>query len=186
MLQQLFKKWWVLLLQGILLIVLSVYIFNNPVEVLAGISFWFGIMVGIAGLIGVISWVASGKDDKENMFLFWSLFTLVFGLLMVFNLMATMKTITVIFGIWVLFTGIHLFKHGWDLKSDSRLGWIMVVAGGASIAAAIMMIFNLGAGSVAISTLLGLQVLLAGAAMILLAIAKKTLTTKVKNKLNKI
>ena len=45
MAQVLFRKWWVLLLQGILLIVLSIYIFNYPVDVLAGISFWFGLIV---------------------------------------------------------------------------------------------------------------------------------------------
>jgi len=40
MLQLLFRKWWVVLLQGVLLIILSIYIFQNPVEVLAGISVW--------------------------------------------------------------------------------------------------------------------------------------------------
>ena len=45
MLQLLFRKWWVVLLQGILLIILSIYVFQNPVEVLAGISFWCGLFV---------------------------------------------------------------------------------------------------------------------------------------------
>ena len=44
MLQLLFRKWWVILLQGILLIILSIYIFQHPVEVLAGISLWCGIL----------------------------------------------------------------------------------------------------------------------------------------------
>ena len=49
MLQLLFRKWWVVLLQGVLLIILSIYIFQNPVAVLAGISFWCGLLVLAAG-----------------------------------------------------------------------------------------------------------------------------------------
>ena len=50
MLQLLFRKWWVVLLQGILLIILSFYIFQHPVEVLTGISLWCGLLVLGAGL----------------------------------------------------------------------------------------------------------------------------------------
>jgi uncharacterized membrane protein HdeD (DUF308 family) len=56
MLKLLFRKWWVVLLQGILLIILSVYIFQNPVAVLTGISFWFGLVVLATGLLGIIGW----------------------------------------------------------------------------------------------------------------------------------
>ena len=66
MLQLLFRKWWVVLLQGILLIILSIYIFQNPVEVLAGISFWCGLLVLAAGLLGIIAWLAADKPEREK------------------------------------------------------------------------------------------------------------------------
>ena len=184
MLQQLFRKWWVVLLQGFLLIILSIYIFNNPDEVLKGISFWFGLIVLAAGLLGVIGWLAADKSEKENMSLLWSVITAAFGLLMLLKLGATMKTITVIFGLWVLVSGILLLKNGWSLKDENSFGWIMVIVGILSVVAAVMMIFNVGAGAIAIGTLLGLQVLLTGIALVLLAIAKKVLVGKVKDKLN--
>jgi len=183
MLQLLLKKWWVILLQGILLIILSIYIFNNPDEVLAGISFWFGLLVLGSGLLGILAWIGADKEEKENMSLIWSVLTFGFGLLMLFNLMATMKTLTVIFGLWVLVSGFLLFTKGWRLKDDSIIGWIMVVIGGLSVAAAVMMIFNVGTGAVGISTLLGLQVLLTGIALVLLSFAKKIIVNKVKNKI---
>ena len=40
----LFRKWWIILLQGILLIIISFIFFNNPAEVLAVISFWVGLL----------------------------------------------------------------------------------------------------------------------------------------------
>ena len=78
MLQLLFRKWWVILLQGILLIILSFYIFQHPVEVLAGISLWCGLLVLAAGLLGITAWLASDKAESESMSLLWSILSAAF------------------------------------------------------------------------------------------------------------
>ena len=183
MLQLLFRKWWVVLLQGILLIILSIYIFQNPIEVLAGISFWFGLVVLATGLLGIIAWLAADKPERESMSLFWSILTAAFGLLMLLHLFATMKILTVIFGLWMLLTGVLLAQSGWSLKRENSFGWAMVVAGVLSAVAAVMMIFNVGTAAVGISTLFGLQVLLTGIVLVLLAFAKKVVTGRVKGKI---
>src|SRR5437764_7624744 len=144
MLQLLFRKWWVVLLQGILLIILSIYIFQNPVEVLAGISLWCGLLVLAAGLLGIIAWLAADKPEREGMSLLWSILTAAFGLLMLLHLLVTMKTLTVIFGLWMLVTGLLLVQSGWSLRSKSSFGWIMVIAGVLSAVAAVMMVSTLG------------------------------------------
>jgi uncharacterized membrane protein HdeD (DUF308 family) len=184
MLQLLFKKWWVVLLQGILLIILSVYIFQNPVAVLTGISFWFGLVVLATGLLGIIGWLAADKQEREGMSLFWSILTAAFGLLMLLHLFATMKILTVIFGLWMLLTGVLLAQSGWSLKRENSFGWAMVIAGVLSAVAAVMMVFNIGTGAVGISTLLGLQVLLTGIALVLLSFAKKVVGAGLRVKLN--
>ena len=183
MLQLLFRKWWVVLLQGILLVILSIYIFQNPVEVLAGISLWFGLLVLAAGLLGIIAWLAADKPEREGVSLFWSILTAAFGLLMLLHLLVTMKTLTVIFGLWMLVTGLLLVQSGWSLRSKNSFGWIMVIAGVLSAVAAVMMIFNVGTGAVGISTLFGLQVLLTGIVLVLLAFAKKVVANRVKDKI---
>jgi len=183
MLQLLFRKWWVVLLQGILLIILSIYIFQNPVEVLTGISLWFGSLVLAAGVLGIIAWLAADKPEREGMSLFWSILTAALGLLMLLHLLATMKTLTVIFGLWMLLTGLLLAQSGWSLKRENSFGWAMVIAGVLSAVAAVMMIFNVGTGAVGISTLFGLQVLLTGIALVLLSFAKKVVAGRVKDKI---
>jgi uncharacterized membrane protein HdeD (DUF308 family) len=183
MLQLLFRKWWVVLLQGILLIILSVYIFQNPVEVLAGISLWCGLLVLAAGLLGIIAWLAVDKTEREGMSLLWSILTAAFGLLMLLKLLATMKILTVIFGLWMLLTGLLLVQSGWSLRSKNSFGWAMVIAGVLSAVAAVMMVFNIGTGAVGISTLLALQVLLTGLALVLLSFARKVLAGRIKDKI---
>lgn len=109
MLQTMLKKWWLILVQGILMIILSIFIFNNADAVLAGISIWFGVIVLLTGVVGVISWLASTSSERETGSLIWSLLTGLFGVLMLMHLFATMKMLTIIFGIWMLLTGYNLF-----------------------------------------------------------------------------
>ncbi|MBK8553511.1 MAG: DUF308 domain-containing protein [Ignavibacteria bacterium] len=60
-----FKKWWVILIQGILMFILGIFIFNNPVEVLAGISLWFGIIILLTVITGVFGCIFGGKDGRD-------------------------------------------------------------------------------------------------------------------------
>ncbi len=182
-LQVLFRKWWVIALHGMLLVILSIYIFQNPAEVLAGLSFWLGVLVLATGVLGIVAWVAAEKSERSGMSLVWSIATAAFGLLMLVKVAATMKTITVIFGLWMLATGLQLAHSGWSLRSKSTLGWVTLGAGVLSAAAATMMIFDVGAGAVGVSTLFGMQVMLTGIALVLLSVAKKVLAGKVKAKL---
>ena len=120
------------------------------------------------------------------MSLFWSILTAAFGLLMLLHLLVTMKTLTVIFGLWMLVTGLLLVQSGWSLKSRNSFGWIMVIAGVLSAVAAVMMVFNIGTGAIGISTLLGLQVLLTGIALVLLALVKKMVAGRIKDKIESV
>jgi uncharacterized membrane protein HdeD (DUF308 family) len=179
MAQSLFNKWWVVLIQGILLIILSIFIFNNPAAVLAGISFWFGMIVLLAGLIGIINWAASTKQERKNMSLLWSVLTLLFGILLLTHLVATMATLSFIFGWWVLACGVLLITNGWSIKATNSAGWIMIVVGVLALLASIFMIFNIGLGAIAISTLLGWTVLLTGIALVVLSFVQKMVKVSV-------
>jgi len=183
MLQTMLKKWWVILLQGILMIILSVFIFNNPAAVLAGISLWFGLIVLLVGMVGVIGWFAGSKEDREPGSLIWSIVTALFGLVMLTNIFATMKVVTIIFGIWMLVTGYNLFSSGWPRRRDGLVGWILVIIGAICVIGSFMMITNIGAGATGVSTILGIQVLLAGIALIILSFVKKAVVNRVEDKI---
>lgn len=184
MLKQIFRKWWVILIQGILLIILGFFIFNNPVAVLAGLSVWVGLLVLAAGVIGISSWLMAEKLERDGTSLAWSIVTVVVGILMIKNVIATMVTISVLFGLWMLVTGIWLSKTGWSLKDKSSLGWVLVIVGVFSIIAGVMMIFNVGVGATGISILLGLQVLLAGIAFVIFSFIKKNLMKKINERVS--
>lgn len=177
------KKWWVLLLQGILLIILGIVVFSNPAEVLAGISLWFGIIILFTGAAGVISWLFGGKENREHVSMLWSLFSVLMGIFILMNLLVAMKAVTMVFGFWVLMTGMSLLSSGWGIKRETALGWVLVVIGILSGIAGLYMIFNIFSGAEGVSIILGLQCLLGGIGFIILALVKKMVTGKVREKL---
>jgi len=178
-----FRKWWVILLQGILLIILGFYFLGNPMETLGAVSFWVALLTLAVGGMGVFGYFTVPKEEREGSMLWWSLATLVLGILMITNLGAIMKMITTLFGIWMLLTGYWLTTSGWSGRKDGSMGWLMVIGGVLSMIAGVTIIFNLGAGAVGISTLLGLQTLVAGVAIVALSLVKKRAVGKVKDKL---
>jgi uncharacterized membrane protein HdeD (DUF308 family) len=78
---------------------------------------------------------------------------------MVAKIGLTMKAITVIFGLWVLITGIVLLFAGIEHRKIGALGWIMLLGGILSVIAGVVIIFDMATGAAWISTLLGIQAL---------------------------
>lgn len=182
----LFRQWWIVLLQGIVLILLAFYIFSNPVTALAGVSLWFGISVFITGVLGVLAWFGADKSERDGLSLLWNVLTTVFGLFMLMNLFATMGAIAVIFGLWMLFTGLHIAQLGWTQRKNHTYGWVIFLGGLLAALIALPMIFNIGLGAVGVSTLLGTLVLLAGLALILFSLIKKKVGGKIQEKIENV
>jgi uncharacterized membrane protein HdeD (DUF308 family) len=105
------KKWWVGMVQGIMLIILSIYIFNNPLNAMKGLSIWIGLLILFTGLVGIFSWMAADRD-KRNTSLLWSLLTIVFGIVMLMNLFTTTRIVEILFGLWMVFLGLHFIEQG--------------------------------------------------------------------------
>jgi uncharacterized membrane protein HdeD (DUF308 family) len=173
------KKWWVILLQGILMIILAFLVINNPLSTLAGLSLTIASLVLLIGVLGVVWWFSAPKDDRETSTLVWSIVTAAIGMLMAAKLGITMFTVTVLFGIMLLANGYHLVKNGWANREIGGQAWLVIIVGVLSLVCGLMSIFNIGLGAITISVMLGYQILLGGIALIALAFLKKRMVKKV-------
>jgi uncharacterized membrane protein HdeD (DUF308 family) len=176
-----FRKWWMILVQGILLIIIAFIFFNNPIGVLAVISLWIGILTLSAGALGLIGNLMIKNEERDSGPLWWSIATVLLGILMLAKVGLTMKAITVIFGLWILVTGVVLLSAGWEHRKAGAVGWIMLLGGILSVVAGVVIIFDMAAGAVWISTLLGIQALVSGIGFIVLAFIKRNLIKKIKS-----
>lgn len=176
------RKWWVILIQGILMVLLGFYCFSNPADVLAGISLWFGLITLITGITGLFGWIFAGSGERDGGSLLWSILTAIFGILILMHLLAAMKAITIIFGLWILFSGFTLISSGWNLRKEHFFGWLIIILGILAVIAGFMMITNIGSGAEGVSTILGLSVFFSGIGLIILSVSKKMLIGKLKDK----
>lgn len=182
MLKLLVRKWWIVLLQGILLLFISFFIFRNPATVLSSISIWIGLLIFISGVIALFSSFANDKSENKWMLILWSLLTIAFGFMLLTNILVTMKAITLVFGLWMLAGGLRFLAAGWVIRSTDSLGWVVVLTGIFSIIAAFMVMTSLGTAAIGISVLLGTQVLIAAIALIILAFVKKKVGHAIRDK----
>ena len=160
------------MIQGIALIIMSIYVLNNPLNALKGISVWIGVLIFFTGIVGIISWLFADRDAREIGSLVWSLITFVLGILMLMHLFATTRMITILFGLWMVFLGLHFIESGLIFKKHQPFRWTTVIAGLICIFAAVVLIFNLGTGAGA-SLFIGVQMLLGGIALIIISFARK-------------
>jgi uncharacterized membrane protein HdeD (DUF308 family) len=174
------RKWWAILLQGIVLVLFSLFVFKYPEGVLVTLSLWLGILVLAAGLTGILVWKAGEKPEREYLPLVLSILVFTMGILMIIFASTTLKILTVVFGLWCLVTGIMLIKHGWSLKANSSMGLVLVIVGVLSVVGALFVIFNVSVGAAVIGFYLGLQVLITGISLILLSVAKKMISVQSK------
>jgi uncharacterized membrane protein HdeD (DUF308 family) len=91
---------------------------------------------------------------------------------MLMHLFATTRMITILFGLWMVFLGLHFIESGLIFKKHQPFRWTTVIAGLICIFAAVVLIFNLGTG-VGVSLFIGVQMLLGGIALIVFLLPEK-------------
>jgi len=172
----------VILIQGLLMIALSIIIFNNPGAVLAAMAFWLGLVVTVSGLIGVISYFANPEEKYDLSTLLGSSAVLIIGILMFSKILVTMKAITLVFGIVVAIAGIVVISGSWTGRQKGSLWWAVASFGTCVLILGIKSIIDIYSGAESISTLIGISVLVSGIGLIFLALLKREIVLAAKKR----
>ena len=173
----LFRKWWVILIQGILLIVLSIYVFSHPGIALASLALWLSILILIGGFAGLFGWWLTSSDARETSSLLWSIGSIVLGLVLLVKTGFTMQLLATLVGIWMIVTGGWLMQQGWSQRGKGFVFWVIFIPGLFSLITGLMAIFNTATGATAVSIIVGIQLLLAGIALVVLAFVKRKIVS---------
>jgi uncharacterized membrane protein HdeD (DUF308 family) len=180
--QAMFRTWWVILIQGVLLIGLSIFIFNHPGIALASLALWFSILILIGGFAGLLGWWLTRSDARGILSLLWSIGSIVLGLVLLIKTGFAMQLLATLVGIWMIVTGGWLIQQGWTHRRRGFMAWVILIPGLFSLIIGVMAIFNTATGATAVSVILGIQLLLAGIALVVLAFLKRKVEGIVKDK----
>lgn len=113
---------WTSLIIGILLVILGVIFYRNPIKMLISLSYVISmILIGI-GVLRVIRYFTD-HVFKTGSFLMVSIMDIILGFLMVFTQPLTSITLTYILGFWIIATGVSEIAIAIDLKHLKVKGW---------------------------------------------------------------
>jgi uncharacterized membrane protein HdeD (DUF308 family) len=169
----LFRNWWVILIQGVLMIVLSIVIFNNPGAVLTAMAFWLGIIIMATGLVDIVGWIVNTKEQRSFYNLLSSIAIFIIGLLMISEMFITIKAITLVFGLLVTILGLVLLYGSWKGMEKWSWWWLIALSGAGALIMGIKSMIDVYSGAQNITNLIGISVFLAGTGLIFLAFLKR-------------
>jgi len=123
--------WWMVLIKGILMILLSILIFANPSGTLLGLALYMGIVLLITGLLMIITAISTRKLDSDwGWKLTEGILELIFGFILLSNPAITAAVLPFVVGFWMLFYGIMLFVGSFSLKKAGDSNWWLGLIGG--------------------------------------------------------
>jgi uncharacterized membrane protein HdeD (DUF308 family) len=173
---ELAKKWWVLLLRGILLIIIGLLAFVSP---LVWVTF-----VGIYMLIDGMVMLISGFGDQPTGQSRWPLIIvgilgLLAGLIVLWNPALGGITLTIVIAAWAIVTGILEIIAAVRLREEIDNEWWMIITGVLAIIFGILVFQNVLAGILTIAWVFGIFAIVAGILSIALAFRVRDFGTKI-------
>ena len=125
------KNWWLTLLKGIVLIILSFFVFGHPLESLLGLAVFIGIALLITGIFQIIAGImASSVDDNWGWRLAEGIIDVIFALVLLSNPDITAAIFPFIIGFWMIVYGIMIFSGSFKSKKEGDGNWWVSLLGG--------------------------------------------------------
>ncbi len=173
---ELAKKWWVLLLRGIVLVIIGLLAFVYP-------PVWVTFL-GAYMLIDGMAMLMSGFNDQPAGQSRWPLVILgvlglVAGLLILWNPALGAITLTTIVAVWAVIGGILTIISALRLREEIDNEWWLVLSGILAIIFGILVFTNVLAGILTIAWVFGVFAIVVGVLSIALAFRVRDFGTRI-------
>jgi uncharacterized membrane protein HdeD (DUF308 family) len=173
---ELAKKWWVLALRGVLLILMGLLAFVNPLT-------WV-IFIGIVMLIDGVSMLFAGFGNQPAGQSRWPLILIgvlgvIAGIIVLVNPPLGGLTLTIVIGAWAIVTGILEIISAIRVREDIDNEWWLILFGVLAIIFGILVFQNVLAGFMTIAWIFGVFAIVAGILSIALGFRVRDFGTKI-------
>ena len=160
----LLKNWWIPLLKGIILVILSIMIFAYPGDAILGLALYIGIAFLFAGILAIITALSFRTQVKGwGWRLAEGMIDIFFGFIVLYNPGLTALVMSFMVGFWFLFYGITSLVDSFGMKDEGVSNWwVGFLWGIFAIIFGFWIMFRPFAGTITIIMLLGTFFMIAG------------------------
>lgn len=156
-----------LIINGIIALIFGLFALLVPQETMKATVFYFGILLILGGIIGIV--VISGGFKTREMnpgLLLSSVLSLVIGLFMLFNVRRSLELIAIILGIWAISVAVFQFIIALRSSSKGFLRKLLYLNSLLSLFFGILLFFNPLESLAVFTVLLGILAIIWGGIMI--------------------
>lgn len=172
------RHWWVLLLRGVVAIVFALLAWLQPGMTLTALVLVFGIYVEVDGLLGIWMAIASRKSNPHWWWLLlWGLAGIVAGAITFAMPGITALVLLMFIAAWAILVGVLQVIMAWRLHKEISGEWLLGLGGLLSIAFGALMVWNPGAGALAVLWLIAAYAFIFGMVMVVLALRARRFAT---------
>lgn len=175
------KNWWLMLIKGIILIVLSFFVFNHPIGSLVGLALYIGIALLFTGITIILASLMVRKyDDNWGWRLAEGIFDVIFAIVLLSNPGITAAIFPFIIGFWMIVYGVMIFVGAFSAKKEGDSNWWMSLIGGIlTVMFGWIIMTNILAGAIAITMWIGIALLIFGIINISVSLRLKKLNAAI-------
>lgn len=158
------NNWWLFLIQGIILILGSFYVFASPVESYLTLALFFAILMVFDGITS-IAMSLTNRDNMEGWG--WQLaggiLSLILGFILYSRPGITMAVLPIIVSFFIVSKGALIIGTSFDLKKEGLQGWGWILfAGIINLLFGILILMDPGIGVALILIYTGISFLIMG------------------------
>jgi len=126
--EYLIRRWWLVLLTGLLSTVIGVIVLLNPTTSYFTFSLWLGIAVFVSGVFMLaVSLTSRNYFVRRGWVIAGSIADIIIGVIMMFDIALSEAVLPILFGAWILYRGAMILAQGIDLKGYNvrDAGWVI-------------------------------------------------------------
>lgn len=146
------------LVVSVVMILLGIYVWSNPVTALMALALYLGIVLIIVGG----GYLIASFQVESGWYMIVGLINILVGLIFVGNLGVTAETLPIIFGVWALAVGVVQLVTAYQFRSTYTLWYWPLISGIVGILFAYLILTYPAVGSFTITALMGAYIILYG------------------------
>ena len=162
-------NWWLLALRGLVAVLFGVLAFMWPGATLITLVWLFGAFALVNGILSLVLAAKTKGYPKVGSLIFGGLLGILAGLLAFVMPGITALGLLILIAAWAIVTGIMELVAAVRLRKIINNEWLLVLAGIASVAFGVILLFQPAAGALVLIWWIGAWALLSGILLMILA-----------------